>query len=249
MSEGSVTPFDLLAGEVLPTKCVAKRILPFSTIDSTNAYALEHGKEGLVIVSDQQTAGRGRQGRSWHSAPDVGIWFTVCFDGLVQGLTFVSALAVQEALLPRCSTKVKWPNDILLEGKKICGILVEHRNERTALGIGLNVHQVTEDFPEELREKAGSLESITGGTWDRCELLRDILIALDQKVMLIREGRFSDVLEAWATACEIVGRRIRTGTIEGVVEEIDSIGALVVQTDSGVERVLSGEIEILSGDE
>jgi BirA family biotin operon repressor/biotin-[acetyl-CoA-carboxylase] ligase len=249
MATNTSTPYDALASETLPTEFVGKRILAFSTIDSTNTYALEHGEDGLVIVADQQSAGRGRLGRSWHSAPGVGIWFTVCFDGLVQGLTFASALAVQEVLLPRCAVKIKWPNDILFEGRKICGILVEHRNGRTALGIGLNVHQRSEDFPEELRDKAGSLESITGESWDRSGLLRDILIALDQWVKLIREGRLEKVVDAWSRECNLVGQRIKSGEIEGIVQEIDSIGALIVRTASGIERVLSGEIELVSGDE
>lgn len=242
------TPYDVLVATSMSTKYVAKEIRHFSTIDSTNNYALEHGEEGLVVVADQQTAGRGRLGRSWHSMPGVGIWFTVCFSGLVQGLTFASALAVQEALAPKCAAKVKWPNDILLNGRKICGILVEHKNGRTALGIGVNVHQTLDDFPEELSEKAGSLESITGESWDRSKVLHDILIALDQKVMLIRQDRFSEVLEPWVKACEIIGRQIHTGTIVGVVREIDEIGALMVETNTGIERVLSGEIEFLSGD-
>jgi BirA family transcriptional regulator, biotin operon repressor / biotin---[acetyl-CoA-carboxylase] ligase len=222
---------------------------PFVTIDSTNTYALNQGSEGLVVIADQQTAGRGRLGRSWHSIPGVGIWFTVCFDGLVQGLTFASALAVQEALASRCPAKIKWPNDILLDGRKVCGILVEHKNNRTAVGIGLNVHQTRVDFPEELREKAGSLESITGESWDRCEVLSDILIALDKKVRLLKQDKFTEILESWAKACEIVNRRIRTDTIEGIVKDIDEIGALIVQTDDGIERVLNGEIEYLNGDE
>ena len=249
MPESSSTAYDTLASETLPTHCIAKRIQPFASIDSTNNYALEHGEDGLVIVADQQTAGRGRLGRSWHSTPGMGIWFTVCFNSLVEGLTFASALAVQTTLAPRCETKIKWPNDILMQGRKICGILVESKNNRTALGIGLNVHQRTEDFPEELRQKAGSLESITGETWNRADLLRDILIALDQKVMLIKNGHFSEVLDEWACACGIVGQKIRAGEIEGIVENIDSIGALIVNTNSGTERILSGEIEILSGDQ
>lgn len=248
MTDASSTPYDMLTVEGLPATHIAKTIVSFAAIDSTNTYALDHGSEGMVVVADCQTAGRGRQGRNWHSAPGVGIWFTVCFDGLVHGLTFASALAVREALSPRCDARVKWPNDILLTGRKICGILVEHRNNRTALGIGINVHQRQDDFPEELREKAGSLESTTGEAWDRVTVLRDILIALDQKVMLLRQDQFSQVLRAWAEACGILQQRIRSGSIEGVVEEIDSIGALLVKTEFGIERVLSGDIEILSGE-
>lgn len=232
----------------LNTRRVGQKILAFNTIDSTNTHALEHGEDGMVYVADQQSAGRGRLGRTWFSDPGVGLWFTVCLDGLVQGLTFAGALAVRDAVIARCPATIKWPNDILVNGRKVCGILVEHRNSKTVLGIGVNVRQRIEDFPEELRERAGSLESVTGETWDRLALLRDILTNLDQKVMLLESGNERIVLDEWSEACDIVGHRIRRDTIEGVVQSIDEIGALIVETSTGVERIMSGEIEVLTGD-
>ena len=232
----------------LNTTYVGQSILSFESIDSTNTYGLEHGVSGMVIIANQQTAGRGRLQRNWFSAPDVGLWFTVCFDGLVQGLSFAGALAVHDAIRERCAATIKWPNDILVDGRKVCGILVEHRNGRTVLGIGVNVHQSESDFPEELRDSAGSLEWVTGESWDRLSLLRDILTNLDQKVMLLESGAEADVLHEWADACALVGRRIRRDGVEGVVQALDEIGAILVETPTGVKRIMSGEIELVTGE-
>ncbi len=243
----AATPYASLVASPLETLLVGREIVEFDVIDSTNTYALDHGGDGTVYVADRQTAGRGRQGRTWHSAPGLGLWFTVALEGLIEGLSFAAALAVRDALAPRAALAIKWPNDLLCNRKKICGILVEHRAGRTALGIGLNVHHQPDDFPEELRVKAGSLASEVGGTWDRAAVLRDVLTALDRTIILIREGQLAQVHRAWAEACRLEGRRIRTGGIEGRVLRIDGRGALIVE-EAGVQHTIhSGEIEILDG--
>lgn len=241
----AATPYASLIESPLDTRLVGLEVVEFDVIDSTNTYALEHGGDGTVYVADRQTAGRGRQGRSWHSAPGLGLWFTVALDGLIEGLSFAAALAVRDAIAPRAALAIKWPNDLLYHGKKLCGILVEHRAGRTALGIGLNVHHQFDDFPEELRIKAGSLASEVGGEWDRAAVLRDILTALDRTIILIREGQLSQVHRAWAEACRLEGRRIRSGAIEGRVLRIDARGALIVENAGGQHTIHSGEIEIL----
>jgi len=239
------TPYASLVESPLDTRWIGHEIVEFDVIDSTNSYALEHGGDGTVYVADRQTAGRGRLGRSWHSAPGLGLWFTVSLEGMYEGLSFAAALAVRDSIAPRAALTIKWPNDLLYKSKKICGILVEHRGGRTALGIGLNVHHQPEDFPEELREKAGSLSSELGGTWDRAQVLRDVLTALDGTIMLLREGQFTRVHRAWAEACRLEGRRIRTGDIEGVVARIGDRGALIVNSADGPKTVYSGDLELL----
>ena len=230
------------------TEFVGHEIVVLDVVDSTNTYGLEHGKQGTVVVADYQTAGRGRQGRSWHSAPGLGLWFTVVFEGTWEGLPIAAALAVRDALAQRCSLQIKWPNDLLYGGKKLCGILIEQRNDRTVLGIGLNVHHAPDDFPPELRDKAGSLESEVGGTWDRCGILRDILTQLDGKVMLIRDQGIEPLRAPWVEACNVVGRRIQCGTHRGIVTDIDRRGALILNTSGGIETIYSGDITYLDGD-
>lgn len=231
----------------LPVQIVGNRFKVFDEIDSTNRWALDNGREGLVVVADRQSAGRGRQGRTWLSAPGLGLWFTACIEGIVPGLSFAAAMAVHDALAEH-NPHVKWPNDVLIRGKKVCGILAEHRSGLTALGIGINVHHAPEDFPHDLREKAGSLESTTGSGFDRVEVLARVLIELDKSVILLRAGAFEQIRARWVGACALVGKTVRRENLTGVVLEIDGEGALVLNTASGVKRFLSGDITILDGE-
>lgn len=240
-------PFSELSNIRLDTVLVGQRIVLFDTIDSTNAHALEKGRHGYVYVADSQTMGRGRRGRPWHSAPGLGLWFTVAFEETIEGLTYAAALAVRDAIAHHCTPKIKWPNDILLNGKKICGILTEQKDERTALGIGINVHHRLKDFPEELRDKASSLANETSESWERAHILRDVLTHLDRNVMLLRSGKFDDIRAAWVDACGLKGRRIRHGTHTGIVSEIDLDGAIILQTSEGPHRIIAGDITLLNG--
>jgi BirA family biotin operon repressor/biotin-[acetyl-CoA-carboxylase] ligase len=156
-------------------------------------------------------------------------------------------LSIRDAIKSRASLKIKWPNDLLCNGKKVCGILVEHRAGRTALGIGLNVHHHAEDFPPELRAKAGSLESELGGAWDRAQVLRAALTELDRTIMLLRGGRLAEIHAAWARACTLEGRIIRCNGVEGRVREINHRGALVVEATDGAHVIFSGDLEFLDG--
>lgn len=246
----NASDYDDLVKSPPSTHLVGRRVVAFDAIDSTNKYALEQGGDGTVYVADRQTAGRGRLGRAWHSAPGLGLWFTVCLEGEdLGGLTFAAALALRDVLAGRCDPRVKWPNDVLVNGKKVSGILVERRRKRTALGIGLNVHHRPEDFPEEFREKAGSLDSEIGGEWNRAGVLRALLTHLDRSVMLLRSDGFEEIRSAWADALNLVGRRIRSGDRTGVVTALDGLGAIVLEVPGGGRhRIRNGEITLLDGE-
>ncbi len=233
--------------EELNTQAVGRVVVPFDEIDSTNTYALEHGEDGAVYVADRQTAGRGRHGRAWLSTPGVGLWFTAAILSPPQGLVYAAALAVRNALTPDCALRIKWPNDLLLNGKKVCGILVEQRGDLAALGIGLNVSQRPEDFPGDLRGKASSLGHETGIAFDRRALLQRVLTALDRTIMLLRQGKGDTLRAEWAEACDLVGRRVTCGDATGVVLRIDELGALHLDTPAGPVRVLSGDLTVLDG--
>jgi BirA family biotin operon repressor/biotin-[acetyl-CoA-carboxylase] ligase len=242
-------PFQPLVDTPLETEIIGTTIHLFDEIDSTNTWALEHGTEGQAVIADRQTSGRGRLGRTWFSLPGVGIWCTSVLEENDPGLTIAAALAVHDSVASKCAPKIKWPNDILVDGKKICGILVERKNGITAIGIGINVHQKKEDFPEDLQEKAGSLDQITQLRWDRVELTRELLTRLDQNAMLIRQGQLSTLHDRWAEACQLTGKTIRINdTLEGIVNQIDTDGAIVLGTPTGVERIYSGDITILNGE-
>lgn len=227
----------------LDTWAVGSRLLILDEVDSTNNYALRLGGHGTVVVAERQTAGRGRHGRPWHSAAGLGLWFSVAFEGLLSGLSFAAPLSVRDALRPWCEAKLKWPNDVRLGEKKVCGILVEHRDGVTAVGIGINVHHRPEDFSEELRESATSLEAATGQAFSRTEVLRAVLTDLDGKVKVLNDGGYEAIRQAWADACRVKGRRVQYGDTLGTVSDVDALGALIVMTPQGERRIVAGEIE------
>lgn len=231
----------------LHTSIVGSRVLVYEEVTSTNDRALQLRGHGIVVVADRQTAGRGRHGRSWASAPGLGLWFSIGFDGPCEGLAFAAPLSVRDVLNTYGYAAVKWPNDVLLNGKKVCGILLESRRNRTALGIGINVHHQAADFPEELHSKATSIELATGYCVDRGSLLRDVLTSLDARVVSLRDGRLDAIHAEWSEACGVVGRRVRYHDRVGTVRALDRDGALLVETDRGIERVLLGEIVELNG--
>jgi BirA family biotin operon repressor/biotin-[acetyl-CoA-carboxylase] ligase len=231
----------------LVTHVVGSRVLVYETIGSTNDCALRLGGEGTVIVADAQTAGRGRHGRAWHSEPGKGLWFSVAFESPIPGLAFAAPLAVRDALAPHLRATIKWPNDLLIDGKKFCGVLIETRQGRTALGIGINVHHAEADFPVELQGSATSIEAAIGVRPERSELLRDVLTRLDERIIVIRSGGLDQVFKEWSEACRLVGRKMRAAGMEGTVHAIDTDGALVMQTATGLRRVLFGETIELEG--
>lgn len=237
--------FRVITRESLHTEVVGARMVYFDETTSTNSVALKRGHDGDVFVADRQTAGRGRQGKVWHSAPGLGLWFTVALKGDAKGLVIAAALAVRDSVAGRCNPTIKWPNDVLVNGKKICGILVEQRDDTIAVGIGINVSHARFDFPEELRDIAGSLLTETGETWDRAALLRDVLTHLDRRVILLRMGEFESLRNEWVHACDIVGKRIESDGHTGVVAAVDEVGGLVLETAQGTRRVISGHITVL----
>jgi BirA family biotin operon repressor/biotin-[acetyl-CoA-carboxylase] ligase len=165
---------DLLAGlSPVPAAGVGREIAVFEETNSTNDLAARAGdagiREGLVIFAETQRAGRGRLGRSWQSPPRQGLWFSVLLrpGGPAERwseLTFYAALAVAEAaeIETGRAAAIKWPNDVLIDGRKVCGILLESHQRQSpgyvVVGIGLNVLQGGDDFAPELRERAGSLQ-------------------------------------------------------------------------------------------
>jgi BirA family transcriptional regulator, biotin operon repressor / biotin---[acetyl-CoA-carboxylase] ligase len=230
----------------LDTHVVGSRVLVFEEVRSTSDHALRLGGDGTVIVADAQTAGRGRHGRSWRSAPGLGLWFSVAFENPVPGLAFGAPLAVRDGLSRYGTPTVKWPNDLLFDGRKVSGVLLESRLETTVLGVGINVNHEPEDFPEEIRGQATSVRAECGQVCRRDELLRAVLTELDRKVMVLRSGGVEPVWREWSAACGMTGRRVRYDGLDGVVTDIDVNGALVVSTDAGMRRVLFGEsVELL----
>jgi BirA family biotin operon repressor/biotin-[acetyl-CoA-carboxylase] ligase len=235
---------------------LARPLIFQSTIGSTNDAALAIAEEGAVVVADQQTAGRGRRGRAWFSPQRSGLYVSVV---LAPGrshvdprrattlLTIAAGVAVAEGVEASSGLRVdlKWPNDVYASGRKLAGILAEASRDLVVLGYGINLTKAA--YPEELRDRATSLEAESAATIDRGRVLAETLAALAQRYGDLFEGRFDAILDAWRTrAPAAVGARVTwtTGSsaLEGTTAGIDENGALLVQTRAGLERIVGGEV-------
>ncbi len=257
---------DLLLADVLAPAIkgsLFQQVHHYYKIGSSNAAAMESAAagapEGSVFVAEEQTAGRGRGGNRWHSARSAGIYCSVILrpnlppsDALI--LSLAAGLAVHaavKAIDASLHTDLKWPNDVLLDGRKFCGILTEMNAEATrvrhvVIGIGINVNQ--QKFPEELRESATSLRIASGNEWSRVELLSVLLKSLDREYrnLLEKPNARESILRRFADNSSYVrGKHVRideNGGFEGVTEGLDTRGFLQVRTSHGLRTVLSGTV-------
>lgn len=234
--------------------------------DSTNLQLKKRAeagaKEGLVLVADHQLAGRGRLGRSWQSPPGVNLYLSLLVrpDIPVQQapqLTFLSAVAVATTLADVCglSAVVKWPNDILISGAKIAGLLNEmdaetERVNFVVLGIGINLNMTPDQFPGELTYPATSVYLETGQRVDRVRFLQALVQHLDAYYGEFLEQGFAPIRSRWERLCPIVNRQvsIQTGdvSLQGVVVGLEADGALRLQReDGGIERIVAGDVRII----
>ncbi|MFY9912904.1 MAG: biotin--[acetyl-CoA-carboxylase] ligase [Candidatus Sulfotelmatobacter sp.] len=259
---------DLLLPEILAPMLrgtiFADHIHHFYKIGSTNTVAMsaaaEGAAEGSVFLAEEQTAGRGRGAHSWKSARSAGIYCSVVLrpmlapsDVLVFALS--AGLAVRgaiEQLNTRIAIDLKWPNDVLLGGKKVCGILTEMNAEATrvrhiVVGIGINVNQM--NFPKELEGEATSLRLATGSEWSRVELTAALLKSLDREYCLLtqqKDARLSILRRFAEQSSWVRGKQVRIqengSTISGVTDGLDDRGFLLVRTQQGLQTVLSGTV-------
>jgi BirA family biotin operon repressor/biotin-[acetyl-CoA-carboxylase] ligase len=232
-------------------------------IGSTNVAAMEAAAggapEGTVYVAEEQTAGRGRGANTWLSVRSAGIYCSVILrpslpPSDVLALTLAAGLAVYSAVERMeafAKLDLKWPNDLLLDGKKFCGILTEMSAEATrvrhiVVGIGLNVNH--RSFPPDLQEKATSLRLVTGTEWSRVELTTALLKSLDREYRGLLEGVAGrqSILSRFSERSSFVrGKQVRIDDndgFEGITEGLDAQGFLQVRTEQGLRTVLSGTI-------
>ena len=230
-------------------------------ISSTNTVAMQaaaEGKpEGAVFVAEQQTAGRGRGGHSWDSPASSGIYVSLVLrprmtPADVLPLSLASGLAVREAVreVTALACDLRWPNDVLLNGRKVCGVLAEMSAEATrvrhvVVGIGLNVNQG--EFPAELAAEATSLRIECGHEWSRVELLAAVLKALDHRYRALQnqDGAAQVLRDFEAASSYARGLQVRVeedSSFEGKTEGLDPQGFLLVRTATTLRRVLSGGV-------
>jgi BirA family biotin operon repressor/biotin-[acetyl-CoA-carboxylase] ligase len=232
-----------------------------STNDIVDRLARDGVAEGIVVFAESQTKGRGRLGRTWVSPAGRGLWFSILLrpplrPASATQLTVLSSVAVARAIERETGLKpeIKWPNDIMLGGLKVAGILLElgaelDRIRHVVLGVGIDVNLTTEEFPPELREVATSLRIVAGRPLDRAALATAVVRELDHLYLRLKEGDFSEICDEWVRRCATLGRRvvIRIGdrTIQGHAEALDEDGALLVRTEHGrLERIVGGDVTL-----
>jgi BirA family biotin operon repressor/biotin-[acetyl-CoA-carboxylase] ligase len=212
-----------------------------STNERAKELALAGAPHGTLVTADEQSAGRGRQGRAWTAPPGSALLMSLVLRELDPLLPLAAAVAVCEALPGDADARIKWPNDVWLERRKLAGILVEGRVQEgwAVLGIGLNVS--TDAFPDELAEIATSLR-LSGFDLEREPLLAELLHTLERR-LATPEG---DLLAAWTERDALRGERVRWDGGEGTAAGIDRGGSLIVQTEEGRTTTLAaGEVHLL----
>jgi BirA family biotin operon repressor/biotin-[acetyl-CoA-carboxylase] ligase len=205
--------------------------------------------EGAVAVTEHQTSGRGRAGRSWEDAPGAALLLSILLrppeGAAVAQLSLVSALAVAEAVgtTAALDTCVKWPNDVLVDGRKLGGILLEGREGAVVCGIGVNVAQTEESLPRETRSPAASLRTLTGRDHDRAELLVAVLERLEARYDAWLANGLAPLLSELERRDALSGRDVRVGEVGGVAAGIAPDGRLqVMRADGTTTLVASGEV-------
>ncbi len=246
-------------------KVIGRDIRVFEQTTSTNdvieKLARDGVKEGVVVFAESQTKGRGRLGRKWISPARKGLWFSVLLRPDLRPqettqLTVASATALRRAIRSETGLKpeIKWPNDILIGGRKVAGILTElsaelDRVKHVILGIGVDVNLGAANSPPELRKLATSLKIEAGRMISRAELATAILRELDADYARICGGEFAKLADEWESHCTTIGRdvtiQIGERQIRGRAESLDDDGALLLRTEHGhLERIIGGDVTL-----
>lgn len=237
----------------------------YPTIGSTNqvakALAQTYPDDGIVVVADEQTAGRGRRGRQWLSPPGKGLWFSAVLrpelpPAEVAGLTLVAAVAAVRAIHRETGVllQIKWPNDLELNSYKVGGILTEMSGEADrvdyiVLGLGINVNLAQEEFPPEMRHRASSLAVLAGRKIPRRPLFLTLLVELENCYTEFLRGRFPELLAEWRQRSSTLGKKVNVflprRKVEGTAIDVDEEGALLVADEAGrVQRFVAGEVTL-----
>jgi len=257
------TPWEIQAG--LGTKQIGKRIYTLSQTSSTNevafGLALKGAEEGVVVLAESQIKGKGRMGRPWESPAGLNIYLSLILRPRIVPsktplITLMAAVACAEAidkvtgLLPA----IKWPNDLLLERKKLGGILTEadmelDRINFVVVGIGINVNMTRALFPPSIKDTATSLQEALGREISRIALIQSILRYLEQWYQRLAQGNVEEITRRWKELSLVKGQQIEVTSLGEVVRgtalDIDEDGALLVQTDTNtIKRVVAGDVTL-----
>jgi len=240
-----------------------KKIFAYEVVESTNTTAkslIQDSTDGTIVIADAQTAGRGRLKREWLSEPKKNLTFSVIIKpeiapelfgvlSLYAGLSVAEAIESVAKLRPVC----KWPNDVMLNGKKFCGILSEAVFNREMLagvivGIGININQSI--FPRELESIATSLLQVTGKELDRFSILAAVLDRMEYNYTSIKTGNSTGIIEGWKKYSTMFGKEITINQdkhpVRGIAKRLDDDGGLILLTNKGEEKFLAGDVALCS---
>ncbi|KXG73982.1 biotin--[acetyl-CoA-carboxylase] ligase [Thermotalea metallivorans] len=250
----------------LDTKIIGKRIIHLNTIDSTNTMAkkiaAEDGEEGTIVIAEEQTEGRGRLGRKWVSPKGTGIWMSLILKPSIEPteaakITQIAAAAVALAIrkVTGCEAGIKWPNDIILERKKVCGILTEMSAELNCVnyvivGIGINVNGDMEAFPEDIKKTATSVKASAGKTVSRKAIVLYILREFERLYLdFIQSKSLQKSVEICKKYSVTLGNPVkiinRDRQIVAEAVDLTEEGELVIRNQKGeLEKIISGEVSV-----
>lgn len=260
-------PDSLIPSEIkwkLGTHILGCEIISYKKTDSTNVKAYELAEQGLregsVILADEQAKGKGRHGRSWFSPPGAGVYMSCILrpemtPAEIPKITLIAAVAVARAIrsVTGLDATIKWPNDIIICGKKVCGILTEMKAEQDRidfiiLGIGVNVNHAGGELPSTGTTLAGeSAASGMDGAVSRIEIVRTILRTLEKYYIILKNKGSGSIIEEWKELSSMIGSRVRVSmqnrSFDATAHNLDPDGSLIVRHDSGLlEKISSGDV-------
>lgn len=246
------------------TKRIGSRIIILDETDSTNREVMRQAEsgadEGLVIIADHQTHGRGRLGRSWHTAGDDSLTISILLrpdlpPEKVPQLSLLTAVALYQTLVTHTpEIRIKWPNDLLYHGAKMAGILTEMRAEpgqvhAVVLGVGLNIRKPEGGWPKEITQKVTDLSSASGKKISRLSIAAEFIQAVDRCYDIYINHGFAPIRKLWWEAHVASGQTVRAhghdGYVEGVAEALDEDGALLLRVDGKLQRFIAGDLELI----
>lgn len=251
---------DIISPEIikenLTTKFIGQNIFFCDTINTTNDWAKANCEkpDGSVFIAEVQTNGKGSRGRGWTSPRGTGIWHTILLKPHispteVSQITLIAGLAACQAI--GMNSMIKWPNDIVIDGKKISGTLTEMSSEidmvnYVVCGIGINVN--TAEFPDEIKDKATSMYIEQHKKFERNEIVAKLLNSFEHYYNLFITEGLPSIMEDYRKNCITIGREVQVlfnkETVRGLAVDVDDDGQLVVETDSGTIHVTSGEVSV-----
>ncbi|MFH2035734.1 MAG: biotin--[acetyl-CoA-carboxylase] ligase [Candidatus Zixiibacteriota bacterium] len=263
-----IEPPDLyLSDEVrykLKTKLIAKEVLAYQSVQSTNTIAqvlaASGAKDGTLIVSEYQKKGRGRLGRKWYSSANLGLYCSIILKpkinpSVAPGISLIAALAMVETIKSYTEedVRIKWPNDVLINGRKVCGILTEmlgefNRTHFVVVGVGVNINHRRQDIPDEIKKTASSIRLASGRKIKRVKFLQEFLVKFENEYILFKNNGLDKSRKRIIKYSTLIGHRINlkigSKTISGNVLDIDDKGQLVVETGGKRAVFSAGEVTL-----